>query len=148
MSTEFRVVIELSGKNATGFEVPKVVVAGLGAGRRPPVLVTIGDYTYRSSVASLGGRFMVPVSAEVRKAAGVAAGDEVDVRLELDTQPREVTVPEDFASALDGEPEAKRRFESMSYSHKRQHVMAIEEAKTAETRKRRIEKAIAMLKAR
>jgi hypothetical protein len=140
------VVIELGGKNATGFEVPEAVVTGLGAGRRPPVTVSIGDYQYRSSIASMGGRFMVPVSAEVRKATGVAAGDEVEVRLELDTQPREVTVPDDFASALDGEPEAKRRFESLSYSHKRQHVMAIDEAKTAETRKRRIDKAIAMLK--
>jgi len=141
-----KVVIELGGKTATGFEVPEAVVTGLGAGRKPPVTISIGDYQYRSTIASMGGRFMVPVSAEVRKATGLSAGDEVEVKIELDTQPREVTVPEDFQSALDGEPEAKRRFESLSYSHKRQHVMAVDDAKTAETRKRRIDKAIAMLK--
>jgi len=143
---KIKVVIELGGKTATGFEVPEAVVTSLGAGRRPPVTVSIGGYQYRSTIASMGGRFMVPVSAEVRKGAGVQAGDEVEVGIELDTEPREVAVPEDFQSALDGEPEAKRRFESLSYSHKRQHVMAIDDAKTAETRKRRIDKAIAMLK--
>lgn len=143
---KFKAVIELNGKTATGFEVPEAVVTALGKGRKPPVVVSIGGYQYRSSVATMGGRFMVPVSAEVRKGAGVRAGDEVEVGLELDTQPREVAVPEDFQSALDSEPEAGKRFEAMSYSHKRQHVMAIEEAKTAETRKRRIDKAIAMLK--
>jgi hypothetical protein len=143
---KIRVVIELGGKNATGFEVPEAVVTELGKGRKPPVTVSIGDYQYRSTIATMGGRFMVPVSAEVRKATGVVAGDEVEVGLELDTQPREVTVPDDFASALAGEPTARRRFESLSYSHKRQHVMAIDDAKTAETRKRRIDKAIAMLK--
>jgi bifunctional DNA-binding transcriptional regulator/antitoxin component of YhaV-PrlF toxin-antitoxin module len=121
-------------------------VTALGKGRKPPVTISIGDYQYRTTIGSMGGRFMVPVSAEVRKGAGVKAGDEVEVGIELDTQPREVAVPEDLASALDGEPEAKRRFESLSYSHKRQHVMAIDDAKTAETRKRRIDKAIAMLK--
>jgi bifunctional DNA-binding transcriptional regulator/antitoxin component of YhaV-PrlF toxin-antitoxin module len=143
---KIKVVIELGGKNATGFEVPEAVVTALGKGRKPPVTISIGDYQYRSTIATMGGRFMVPVSAEVRKATGVAAGDEVEVKIELDTQPREVSVPDDFASALDGEPEAKRRFESLSYSHKRQHVTAIDDAKTAETRKRRIDKAIAMLK--
>jgi len=143
---KFKAVIELNGKTATGFEVPEAVVTALGKGRKPPVVVSIGDYQYRSTVATMGGRFMVPVSAEVRKGAGVQAGDEVEVGLELDTQPRDVAVPEDFQSALDGEPEARKRFEAMSYSHKRQHVMAIDDAKTAETRKRRIDKAIAMLK--
>lgn len=143
---KLKVVIELNGKNATGFEVPEPVVTALGKGRKPPVTIRIGDYQYRTTIGSMGGRFMVPVSAEVRKAAGVGAGDEVEVGIELDIQPREVAVPEDFASALDGEPEARRRFESLSYSHKRQHVMAIDDAKTAETRKRRIDKAIEMLK--
>ncbi|HEX6685107.1 MAG TPA: YdeI/OmpD-associated family protein [Candidatus Limnocylindrales bacterium] len=145
MSQEFRAVVELSGKTATGIEVPEAVVTALGSTKRPAVRVTIGDYTYRSTVATMGGRFMLPVSAEVRAGAGVAAGDSVDVRLELDTQPREVAVPDDLASALDGEPQAKQRFESLSYSHKRQHVLAIEDAKTPETRKRRVDKAIAML---
>lgn len=140
------VIIELNGKNATGFEVPEAMVTALGKGRKPPVTISIGNYQYRTTIGSMGGRFMVPVSAEVRKGAGVKAGDQVEVGIELDTQPREVAVPEDLASALDGEPEAKRRFESLSYSHKRQHVMAIDDAKTAETRKRRIDKAIEMLK--
>lgn len=139
------VIIELNGKNATGFEVPEAMVTALGKGRKPPVTISIGNYQYRTTIGSMGGRFM-PVSAEVRKGAGVKAGDQVEVGIELDTQPREVAVPEDLASALDGEPEAKRRFESLSYSHKRQHVMAIDDAKTAETRKRRIDKAIEMLK--
>lgn len=143
---KFKGVIELNGKTATGIEVPEAVVTALGRGRKPAVTVTIGDYQYRSTVASMGGRFMLPVSAEVRKGAGVRAGDQVEVELELDTQPREVSVPDDFQSALDAEPEAKGRFEKLSYSHKRQHVMAIDDAKTAETRRRRIDKAIAMLK--
>jgi hypothetical protein len=143
---KFKAIIELAGKTATGFEVPEAVVTALGNSRKPAVTVTIGDYQYRSTVASMGGRFMVPVSAEVRMASGVRAGDEVEVRLELDTEPREVAVPEDLQSALDADPQAKRRFEALSYSHKRQHVMAIDDAKTAETRKRRIDKAIAMLK--
>ncbi len=96
----FRAVILQSGKTATGIRVPDEVVAGLGAGKRPPVRVTIGGHTYRSTVASMGGVFMIGVSAENRSNAGVAAGDEVDVDIELDKAPREVTVPLDFAKAL------------------------------------------------
>jgi hypothetical protein len=97
----FHATIELGGKTATGIEVPAEVVAALGSGKRPPVRVTINEYTYRSTVASMGGRFMLPVSAEVRGSAGISAGEEVDVDIELDTEPREVTVPPDFAGALD-----------------------------------------------
>ena len=97
------------------------------------------------TVAVMGGVFMVGVSAENRKSAGVAGGDEVDVELELDTAPREVAVPTDFAEALDRDPEARRRFDSLSFSHKRAHVEAIEGAKAAETRQRRIAKAVAAL---
>ena len=142
----FRAIVQLGGKTATGIEVPPEIIAALGSSKRPAVRVTINGYTYRSTVAPLGGKFMIPVSAEVREAAAVSAGDEVDVDLELDLEPREVTVPPDFAEALDGDAEARRFFDGLSYSNKRRIVMSIEEAKTAETRQRRITKAVSMLR--
>ncbi len=142
----FRAVLQLHGKTATGFEVPPAVVAALGAGKRPAVGVTINGYSYRSTVAPMGGVFMVPVSAAIRAEAGVAAHDEIDVTLVLDTAPREVTVPDDLAAALDAEPEAQRAFEALSYSNKRAQVLAVEDAKTPETRQRRIVKAIGTLR--
>src|SRR5688500_7615340 len=105
MSQRFQGTVELGGKTATGIEVPAEVVEALDAGKRPPVQVTLGDYTYRSTIATMGGRYMIPVSAEVRELAGVAAGDRVEVRLVLDTAIREVDVPQDFAAALDAEPD-------------------------------------------
>src|SRR5882757_9190199 len=98
----FSATVELGGKTATGIEVPADVVTALGPGGRPPVTVTIGGHTYRTTVARMGGRYLVPLSAENRTAAGVAAGDEVDVGIEPDTAPREVSVPDDLAAALDG----------------------------------------------
>jgi hypothetical protein len=142
----FRSVIELSGKSATGIAVPPEVVAGLGQGKRPPVRVTVGGHTYRTTVAVMGGRFMFPVSAGNRAAAGVAAGDEVDVDIELDTQPREVSLPADFAAALEENPDAKRSFGELSHSRQRQHVLAITDAKTPQTRQRRIGKAVTALR--
>lgn len=142
----FRATIELHGKSATGFQVPDDVVTALGAGRRPPVRVAIGGHTYRSTVASMGGRFMVGVSAQNRTAAAVAAGDEVDVDLELDTEPREVAVPEDLSAVLDGEPEARRFFDGLSYSRKQWFVLRIEQAKKTETRHRRVAEALTMLR--
>jgi hypothetical protein len=142
----FRATLLLSGKTATGVEVPAEVVEKLGAGKRPPVSVTINGHTYRSSVASMGGKFMLGVSAEQRDKTGVAAGDELDVEIEHDTEPRVVTVPPDFARALDGDAEAKRVFGKLAYSHQLRHVLAIEGGKTAETRQRRIDKAIVMLR--
>lgn len=141
----FRTTAQLHGKTATGIEVPPGIVASLGAGQRPAVRVTVNGYTYRSTVAVMGGAFLIGISAEHRKGSGVSAGDEIDVELELDTAPREVTVPADLAEALDREPAARKRFDSLSYSHKQQHVLAVEGAKTAETRQRRISKAIGML---
>ena len=141
----FHATLEQGGKTATGIHVPDEVVSALGSGRRAPVRVTLGAYTYRTTVASRGGRFMVPVSAEVRAAAGVAAGDELDVQIELDTEPREVAVPDDLAAALDARPGARERFDRLAYSHRKEHVRAIEEAKTDATRRRRIAKAIEML---
>ena len=143
---KFRATLELGGKTATGIEVPIEVVDALGSGKRPAVRVTIKDHTYRSTVASMGGRFMLPVSAENRESAGVAAGDEFDVDLELDSEPREVTVPADFAAALKREAKAKKFFDGLSYSKKRWHVLSIEGAKSPETRQRRIEKSIGMLR--
>jgi hypothetical protein len=142
----FRAVVQAAGKTATGIEVPPEVVADLGSGKRPPVRVTIGGHTYRSTVAPRGDVFKVGISAENRAAAGVAAGDEIDVELELDTEPREVTVPPDFATALDGDAAAKRFFDGLSYSQKQWFVLGIEDAKTPETRERRITKAVARLR--
>ena len=142
----FRATIQLGGKTATGIEVPPEVVASLGPSKRPPVLVTINGYSYRSTVAPLGGVFMLPVSAEVREHAGVAAGAEVDIDIERDTEPREVVVPPDFAAALDGDAAARRFFDGLSYSNKRRFVLSIEDAKTAETRQKRIIKAVSMLR--
>lgn len=143
----FRAVLELGGKTATGVQVPDAVVDRLGVGKRPSVRVTINSYSYPSTVASMGGRFMLPVSAEVRAHVGVAAGDEVDVEIELDTAPREVSVPPDLRAALAREPEAKRCFETLSYSNKRRIVLSIDDAKTAETRQRRLGKAVTALSA-
>ncbi len=142
----FRTTIQLNGRTATGIPVPTDVVEQLGKGKRPPVRVTIGGHSYRSTVAAYGDVFMLPLSAENRGSAGVAAGDEVDVDIELDTEPRKVDVPADFADALAAEPEAKRFFEGLSYSQQRWHVLSIEGAKAAETRRRRIEKSISMLR--
>jgi hypothetical protein len=125
--------------------VPAAVVAKLGSSKKPAVRVTIKGYTYRSTVATMGGRFMLPISAQVREAAGVAARDKVDVEVELDTAPREVTVPADFARALTREPAAKRFFEGLSFSNKQRIVIAIEAAKTPETRARRIAKSVSSL---
>ena len=142
----FRATIELHGRTATGIVVPPDVVDGLGAGRRPPVRVTIGTHSYRTTVASRGGRFLVPLSAEQRAGAGVAAGDEVDVDLVLDTEPREVEVPADLAAALDADPRVRGAFDALPYSHRKEHVRAVEEAKAAATRERRIAKAVEMLR--
>jgi len=110
------------GKTATGIQVPAKIVESLGSGKRPKVRVTINGYTYRSSVAPMGGRFMLGVSAEVRDRAGVAGGDMLDVEIELDTAPREVSVPPDFAAALKRDADAKRFFDGLSYSKKQWFV--------------------------
>ena len=103
----YRTTILSAGKTAAGIQVPTEVLDSLGTSRKPAVKVTINGFTYRSTVATVDGRFMVGVSNDVRKAAGVVAGETVDVKLELDTEPREVVVPADFAAALDAEPAAR-----------------------------------------
>jgi hypothetical protein len=141
----FSTTIELGGKTATGMEVPPEVVEALGAGKKPPVRVTVGGYTYRSTIASMGGRFLLPLSAERRAAAGLAAGDRVDVEVELDTQPRTVEVPADLTTALDAEPAARVRFDALSYSAQLRHVLAVEGAKAEATRARRVAGVVAGL---
>ena len=134
----FQTTLVQSGKTATGLQVPPEVVEQLGSGKRPAVSVSLRGHTYRSTIAPMGGVYMLPVSAEIRRITGVVGGDAVDVEVELDTAPREVTIPPDFAAALDAEPEARSFFQSLSYSNKQRIVLAIEQAKTAETRRRRI----------
>ncbi len=142
----FSTTVVLGGKTATGLEVPAEVVSALGAGKRPPVTVSVGGHTYRSTVAPMAGSYWLPLAAEHRTAAGVAAGDTVEVDVELDEAPRVVAVPADLAAALDAEPEARRRFDALSYSNQRRHVLAVEGAKAEATRARRVAAAVATLR--
>ena len=142
----FRTTLLLAGKTATGIRVPDEVVESLGAGKRPPVRVTINGYTYRNTIAVYGSEYLVGVSAEHRAAAGVNAGDEVDVDIELDTAPREVSVPDDFAAALERDPAARATFDGLSYSNRNYLVSQVEAAKSDETRQRRIAKSIEALR--
>ena len=142
----FTTTVEAAGRTATGLPVPADVVEALAAGKRPAVRVMIGGHRYRSTVAPRGGRFLIPLSGENRAAAGVAAGDEVEVEHEVDDQPREVTVPADLAAALAGDEPARRAFERLAYRHLLRHVLAVAGAKAPETRQRRIDKALEMLR--
>jgi bifunctional DNA-binding transcriptional regulator/antitoxin component of YhaV-PrlF toxin-antitoxin module len=142
----FKATIQLDGKTATGIHIPEEVVEGLGGGKRPPVRATINGHAYRTTVAPVRGESKIPVSAEVRERVGVSAGDEVDVEVELDTEPREVAVPQDFAEVLERDAELRRTFDGLSRSKKRRLVDPIGQAKTAETRQRRIDKAIDALR--
>jgi Bacteriocin-protection, YdeI or OmpD-Associated/Domain of unknown function (DUF1905) len=142
---QFQATLLLNGKTATGIEVPAEVVEALGSGKRPAVQVTFNGYSYRTTIAPMGGVFMIPVSAEIRAASGANAGDVLDVEIALDTQPREVLVPDDLAELLDTNPSAKGFFERLSFSHKRAYILWIEDAKKAETRAARVSKAIEML---
>ena len=146
MSVRFRTTILQSGKTAMGFIVPEEAVTALGAGKRPPVTVTINGYTYRNTIAVMGGDFMIGVSSEHRGPAKVTAGDEVDIELELDTAPRVIEVPAELAAALDADPAAKATFEKLSYSNKSWHTLQVTGTNNPETRARRIEKSIAALR--
>lgn len=143
--TRFQASLLASGKTATGIAVPPEIIEQLGAGKRPPVRVTIGAYTYRTTVGVMGGKAMIPVSADHRRQAGIAAGDDIDVEVELDTQPREVSLPADLAEALSKDPAARQFFDTLSPSQKKWHVQQAESAKTAETRQRRIAKSVELL---
>jgi hypothetical protein len=137
----------LGGKTATGFRVPAEVVEQLGRGQRPPVVVSIGDYTYRSTIAAYSGVYMLPLASEHRERVGLKAGDEFEAGVELDTAPRVVELSDDLATALSmaGLMEA---FRSLSYSNQRQHAESVEGAKTDATRIRRIEKVVTAIRAR
>ncbi|GAC1473188.1 MAG: hypothetical protein PVS2B1_21620 [Candidatus Dormibacteraceae bacterium] len=141
----FRTKILQSGKTAAGIEVPAKVVAALGSSKRPPVRATINGYTYRSTVAVMAGKFMVGVPPVFREGAGVAAGDTVDVDLELDNAPREVELPADFAAALSRDAKAKKFFEGLSYSARLRLVTPIN-VKNPDVRKERIAKTVAQLR--
>ncbi len=142
----FEGIVRLAGKTATGIDVPEEVVAALGGGRQPLVHVRLGRHAYRSRLGVRGGVHKLPVSAEHRAAAGVAAGDRVAVTLALDTEPREVAVPEELAAVLEGDPGAGRALAALSPSRRRALVDPITQARTPETRARRAEKALATLR--
>ena len=136
--------MELGGKTATGIPVPDEVIEALGSSKRPPVAVTINGHTYRTTAVRMGGRFLVPLSAENREAAGVAAGEDITVDLEADAAPREVTLPDDLAAAMDDE--ARAAYDGLSYTHRKEWVRWVEEAKKPETRTTRIEKTVTGLR--
>ncbi len=143
----FRTTIAAGGKNATGIPIPPDVLDALAAGRRPAVRLTVAGYTYRTTLGSMGGQVLAPLSAEHRTAAGVAAGDEVDVDIEVDAAPRTVEAPADLAAALAGDHAALTTFDALAPSHRKEYVRWIEEAKKAETRAGRVAKAVEALRA-
>ena len=131
--------------NATGISVPAEAIAALGGKKKPPVIVTINGFAYRSTVAAYGDAYMIPLSQERRVAAGVEAGDTIEVTLELDTEPRTVEIPDDLAAALAAKPGARAAFDKLAYSARKEHVRQVVEAKAQETRERRIAKIVAGL---
>jgi len=131
-------VLKDKDKNATGIEVPAEIVEELGNGKKPHVKVTINGYTYRSTVAVMGGQFMLPLSSENRVNAMVNAGDIIEVKIDIDTEPRIVIVPTDLEIALSKISGATAKFGDLSYSIRKEHVRQVESAKAQETRERRI----------
>jgi Bacteriocin-protection, YdeI or OmpD-Associated/Domain of unknown function (DUF1905) len=131
--------------NNTGIEVAAEVVAALDAGKRPPVVVRVNGYEYRSTVAPMGGKYELPFSADRRKESGIQGGDAIDVELTLDTAPRTVGVPDDLQSALDASPAAAAAWDKLSNTHKNEHARSVLDAKKPETRTRRIAAVISKL---
>ena len=142
----FQATILQSGTAATGIQIPDEVIAALGAGKKPSVTMNVNGHTYRSTVATVDGKFMVGFSVEHRDASGLGGGDEVDVQIEVDMEPRTVELPADFQAALDAEPRASQTFDKLSNSNRGYHVTLVTSAKTDETRQRRIEKSISALR--
>jgi hypothetical protein len=132
------------GKN-TGIEVPADVVCALDAGKRPPVVVNVNGYEYRSTVAPMGGKYLLPFSADRREESGIQGGDAIDVELTLDTAPRTVDIPDELQSALNSSAAAAAAWDKLSYTHKKDHVRSVLDAKKAETRARRIAAVLARL---
>src|SRR5215813_6249822 len=129
-----------------GLEVPQEVIEALGGGKRPPVRITLNGHSWRSRVAIMRGRYLLGLSNANREAARVAIGDEVEVQVELDEEPRVLREPEDFARALDADPAARAAYDRLAHTHKREHILAIESAKRPDTRERRIQEALQMLR--
>jgi hypothetical protein len=142
---EFRATVVLGGKTATGIEVPAEIVERLGSGGRPPVVVTLAGHSYRTTVAPRGGASWIPLAAEHREAAGLVAGQEVDVDVVLDTAPRTVDLPDDLAAAMDDA--ARAAYDRLAPSHQKEWVRWVEEAKKPETRTARIGKTVEGLRA-
>ena len=140
----FESTVELGGKTATGIPVPDEVIEALGSGKRPPVTVTVNGHSYRTTAVRMGGRFFVPLSAENREAAGVVAGEDITVDIDPDTAPREVAMPDDLAAALDDA--ARATYDGLSFTHRKEWVRWVEEAKKPETRATRIERTAAALR--
>ncbi|MEO7222330.1 MAG: YdeI/OmpD-associated family protein [Devosia sp.] len=141
----FKTKLLQSDGDTTGFVIPDKVVDALGPGRKPKVTVTInGKFSYPNTVAVMGGQYMIGISKERRRLAGVTGGEMIEVTLELDTAPRVMEVPPDLQKALDRDKAAKAYFATLSYSNQRRHIDPINEAKTPETRARRIEKSVAL----
>lgn len=139
MSVKFTTTLfQAEGKNATGISVPSEIITALGGGKKPAVKVSIGDFTYRTTVGVYGDSFLLPVSQERRAAAGINAGDEIEVTLELDLAPRTVDIPDDLAAALAEKSDAAAAFDALAYSKRKEFVRQVKEAKTQETRDRRI----------
>lgn len=123
-------------------------VAAVGAGaKRFPVVATVNGYTWRTSVARMGGESLLGLNREVREGAGVQAGDEVDVTIEFDEAPREVELPEELVAALAADPQASASFERMAFTHRKEYARWIADAKREETRQRRVQQAVDMIRA-
>lgn len=139
----FHTVLESTGGNNVGIVVPDEVVAAFGRGKRVPVSVTVdGGYTYSTSVASMGGRFLVSFNAATRAATGRGAGDEVEVRLEVVDTPRQIEVPEALQAALAADSRASAAWAALSHSAQKAHALSVSSAKTEETRQRRLAKVL------
>ncbi|HEY9291395.1 MAG TPA: YdeI/OmpD-associated family protein [Microlunatus sp.] len=145
---KFRGELELNGKTATGITVPDKIIEELGAGRRPRVSVSFNSYTFQIGLGTMAGQVKIPVSGAIREAAGVRAGDQLEVQIELATQPVVVGVPDELRDALAGEPEAKTFFEGLTTSQQRGYTEWIEQAKKPETRQRRVDQALQALQRR
>jgi hypothetical protein len=143
----FRTVLEPMGGNNVAIVVPDGVVAAFERGKRVPVAVTVdGDYTYPNTIASMGGRFLISFNAATRAATGRRAGDEIEVRLELDDAPRIVAPPPDLAAALKQDAAASAVWDALSYTKKKEHAHSVESAKTDVTRERRLAKVLESLR--
>ena len=144
----FRTTLEPTGGNNVGIVVPHEVVAGFGRGKRVPVSVTVdGGYTYASSIASLGGRFLVSFNAATRAATGRGAGDEIEVRLEVDDAPRVVEVPGALRAALGADAAAAAAWEALSPSKQKAYALSVSTGKSEQTQSRRIQQVLEALRA-